>query len=272
MPLLTDTSIARLLGKDIIIEPFSENCLMPMGYDLRVGDFVYALDMRLLRPENGVYTLPPRSTIQILTKESVWVSSRIGGTLHSRVSLVSKGLSHISTTVDPGWTGPLLITLRNTLDREFKLKKDDRLVTMVLYRTQRRAKGRHKKPDFLRDILIDQVKEQIQEEVDEYMERIKPVLGDTELLKSFRKAVEAANQPMSSKIANSARRTMTLNAVKYFGLGVLYILGLAILGINFYWDKISWLFNNQPYDTEVFAAQAAMLTTLIFLGTKLQQD
>ncbi len=56
-----------------------------------------------------------------LGEEAIWVSRRIGGTYHPRVSLVSKGLGHISTTLDPPmvWTfsssgfQPYVISSRN---------------------------------------------------------------------------------------------------------------------------------------------------------------
>ncbi|MFB0515598.1 MAG: deoxycytidine triphosphate deaminase, partial [Candidatus Neomarinimicrobiota bacterium] len=122
MSLLTDVDIQKALGKDIVIEPFSKDSLTPVGYDFTVGNYVLSLEQGLLNPNHqGFYELPPKSTVQILTKESLWVSGRIGGTFHSKVSLVSKGLSHISTTLDPGWYGPLLITIRNNIDKPIRI-------------------------------------------------------------------------------------------------------------------------------------------------------
>src|SRR5947207_519243 len=135
MSLLTDRDIRKLLDKDIIISPFEEKSLTPVGYDFRVGTFVYSLDRHaLLTPVSGSYELPPKNTILILTKETLWVSGRIGGLFHSKVSLVSKGLSPIATTLDPGWFGPLLITFRNNTDRPISLQEGATFVTLVMFK------------------------------------------------------------------------------------------------------------------------------------------
>jgi deoxycytidine triphosphate deaminase len=98
MSYFSDKDIKKALNKDIVIEPFDPACLTPIGYDFRIGDYVFSLEHGLLEIANGCYELPPKSTIQVLTKEALWVSSRVAGTFHSKVSLVSRGLSHISTT------------------------------------------------------------------------------------------------------------------------------------------------------------------------------
>ncbi len=130
MSLLTDKDITKLLGKDIVIDNFFPEGVTPVGYDFHVGDFVYSLDQcSLIKPVDGYYDLPPESTILILTRESLWVSKRIGGLFHSKVSLVTQGLSHIATTLDPNWFGPLLITFRNNNKTPFKLQENRLLLT-----------------------------------------------------------------------------------------------------------------------------------------------
>src|SRR3990170_3677287 len=166
MSLLTDRDIRRLLGKDIVIEPFSEDGLTPVGYDFHIGDFVYSLEGGLLEPTEGFYILPAESTIQILTKESLWVSKRIAGLFHSKVSLVSKGLSHISTTLDPNWYGPLLITLRNNNKTPFKISVSSAFVTLVMFKVLTPTQTPHNKPAFRRDILTNQLNDQTQGYID----------------------------------------------------------------------------------------------------------
>lgn len=60
------------------------------------------------------------------------------GTIHSRVSLVSQGFGHISTTVDPTWKGPLLIALNNPSSEKKRLILEDAgktqaFATLILY-------------------------------------------------------------------------------------------------------------------------------------------
>jgi hypothetical protein len=53
-------------------------------------------------------------TVLIPTKELVFINSgKIGGTIHSRVRLECAGFGHISSTVDPWWSGSLLMAINN---------------------------------------------------------------------------------------------------------------------------------------------------------------
>lgn len=73
------------------------------------------------------------STVSIFTREALWVSRRIGGTYHPRVSLVAKGLSNISTTLDPQWYGLSLITVNNTTADEIEIRVGEAFVSVMLY-------------------------------------------------------------------------------------------------------------------------------------------
>lgn len=87
--------------------------------------------------ESAVYNnhkkiiIPPRETVCILTQEALWVSRKISGTYHSRVSLSAKGLSNISTTLDPKWTGHSLISLTNSSDRNQEIDVGTGIVTLT---------------------------------------------------------------------------------------------------------------------------------------------
>ncbi len=51
-----------------------------------------------------LYTyIPPRDTALVLSKEYLQIPRYISGNVFSRVSTVSSGLGHISTTIDPLW-------------------------------------------------------------------------------------------------------------------------------------------------------------------------
>ncbi|MEQ6856294.1 hypothetical protein AAHH17_17665 [Lysinibacillus capsici] len=80
---------------------------------------------------NKKIIIPPRETVCILTEEVLWVSRRISGTYHSRVSLSAKGLSNISTTLDPKWTGYSLISLTNSSDQNQEIDVGTGIVTLT---------------------------------------------------------------------------------------------------------------------------------------------
>ena len=70
-------------------------------------------------------TIPPESSVIIETNESIWVSNKIAGTYHSKVKLVSRGLSHIGTTLDPLYIGSSLIAIHNNSNQEIYLTPEE---------------------------------------------------------------------------------------------------------------------------------------------------
>lgn len=254
MSLLTDQDIKKLLGKDIVIEPFYEDGLTPVGYDFHIGDFIYSLEKGLLEPNDGVYELPAKSTIQILTKESLWVSSRIGGVFHSKVSLVSKGLSHIATTLDPLWYGPLLITLRNNTDEPFIVDDGAAFVTLLMFKVNTPTKTPHNKPAFRQDILL-----QFNSQTENYIKKVGSLIGKPQVLQKFEQAVKNANKPMLSKISTSMNTRFWHNTIVSLLTVILYLIIIILSGLQFYWNKINWFFNGIPYDSNIFLAQVTAI-------------
>ncbi|HEU5377764.1 MAG TPA: hypothetical protein VFV38_20265 [Ktedonobacteraceae bacterium] len=267
MTVLTDVDIKRVLGKDIVIEPYSPNALTPVGYDFSIGDFVFSLEYGLLDPQNDCYMLPAKSTVQILTKESLWVSGRIAGAFHSRVSLVSKGLSHISTTLDPGWYGPLLITLRNNTDKEISLKVGSFFVTLMFFRVQTPTRTPSWKPEFRKDILTTQLSNQ----TERYIEKIQLILGNPRILEEFKHKVEAANRPMYSKIWLSVQNRGWREMWRGIGIVALSLLVICSVTLQFYWDQVKWLFMNVKYDSTIVTAQIACVALFISLLSTLRR-
>ncbi|RJO61024.1 hypothetical protein C4544_03925 [candidate division WS5 bacterium] len=261
MSYFSDVDIRKALNKDIVIEPFLPDCLTPIGYDFRVGDFVFSLEKGLLDLVDKYYELPPKSTIQILTMELLWVSPRVGGTFHSKVSLVSKGLSHISTTLDPQWYGRLLITLRNNTDTPIRIKIGETFVTLIFARVRTPTRSPHNKPPLREDILLNQLNQQ----TDNYIKKITSLLNNKTAEASFEKKVRDANQPMVTKVVSSVRsmdREERLHLVLKGAL-VSAIMFLAVL--NFLWNFIKPLFNGIAYDSKVFAVQVTAIIALISL-------
>jgi deoxycytidine triphosphate deaminase len=88
--------------------------------------------------------LPPRSTVIVATNESIWVSHNIAGTYHSKVKLVSKGIGHIGTTLDPDFLGVALIALHNLSESEVSLEPgEDTFVSITFHYLKTRATAAH---------------------------------------------------------------------------------------------------------------------------------
>lgn len=76
--------------------------------------------------------VPPNGTALILTEESVWVSKKITGSYHSKVGVVSLGIGHIGTTLDPGWVGQSLIAVHNHTNDPIAIPVGSTFVSLML--------------------------------------------------------------------------------------------------------------------------------------------
>ncbi|MBW4678723.1 MAG: deoxycytidine deaminase [Microcoleus vaginatus WJT46-NPBG5] len=161
--------------KGIAIEPFEKKSLTPVGYDLRVGKRGFSLkNKRELNIEGKTkIEIQPNDTVVIETLESVSLSKKIGATIHSMASLVVlQGLSHISTTIDPGWSGKLLISFHNYRDSFVELEFKEVFCTVCFYRVESEAKvPLVREAD--RDDLLRQLKQKCKEEEQKEEERNK---------------------------------------------------------------------------------------------------
>ena len=144
-----DLNTCRQELKDIIIAPFDSNKCKGIGYNLSPTEFCYSVRKKRLlkvhKTDNEVYVLiPPHDTVLTISNEYLKVSSELAGCFLSRVRPVTSGLGNISTTLDPGWNGMLLLPISNPSSKRVKLviktQNDDKLepvaiVTMLLWRT-----------------------------------------------------------------------------------------------------------------------------------------
>lgn len=62
-----------------------------------------------------------KDTVLVVSHEFVSVPANIAGYVVSRVSKVSDGFGHVSTSIDPNWTGALLIGLSNPTNKAIKV-------------------------------------------------------------------------------------------------------------------------------------------------------
>lgn len=82
---------------------------------------------------NDIIIIPANDTALIETEEVISVNYRIGGTYHSKVGLVTQGIGHIGTTLDPGYTGQSLIAIHNHSKNPIIISVGDTFVTVVFY-------------------------------------------------------------------------------------------------------------------------------------------
>ena len=75
----------------------------------------------------------PRATTLIETREVLALGANIGGTYHSKVGLVSKGLGHIGTMVGPNFSGDSLIAIQNISEELIVLSVGESFVSVVFH-------------------------------------------------------------------------------------------------------------------------------------------
>jgi len=145
---------------EMFISPFDtcnpDERLTPAGFNFSFTNFIISLNNKCLYElqeenikddvyESQIYfNLEAGDTALALTGETIWVSGSIAGTFHSKVTYASLGLGQISTTLDPGWHGQLLISMSNPNKEQIKVivgnrKKDKCIqyktfITLCLYR------------------------------------------------------------------------------------------------------------------------------------------
>ena len=148
--MLSDTDIKQQIEdrknnptEGIYINPFEEKYLTPVGYDFRVGlkGFSWKNKREIDIEKEREIEIEPNDTVVIETLESVSLSKEVGATIHAMVSkAVLYGLSHISTTIDPGWTGKLLISVSNYRDSSVVLRFRDSFCTVCFHKMESESK------------------------------------------------------------------------------------------------------------------------------------
>lgn len=280
LTMLTDTDIKRALGRHIWIQPYNEDNLTPVGYDFSVADFVYSLQSGPIEPINSLYEILPGETVLILTKELLWVSKRIGGSFHSKVSLVSKGFSHISTTLDPDWSGRLLIAMTNQSKQKLNLHEGETFVTLILFYTRSMATKRHNKPERRRDILLELMKSLVQPNSwqketeaalkvnnDRMIAKFMDIFKDSETQHRFEQQVrELEHNPFLRDLRH--RRTRLLGLAWRHSISLLsWVALILLLTLPLYFTTLTSL----KYDTQVAGAQIVGVLTLFLFMTRMSR-
>ncbi len=117
MILSAQETLRRLQGGDLVIQPYNPASQQPASYDLR------AAEDTVLR--KGACTL-------VHSIERVELPADIAATLRCRSSFARRGALLGGGFVDPGFRGELTLCLVNAGDDDIPLKREDRVVQMIL--------------------------------------------------------------------------------------------------------------------------------------------
>lgn len=114
----------------LTIFPYDARCQKLASYDLTPTIIAMSSKKGMLETvyretgylQDRYYILVhPKDTVLIVSNEYIIVPHYIAGYISSRVSKVVEGFGHISTTIDPNWSGAMLIAVSNPSNQMLKI-------------------------------------------------------------------------------------------------------------------------------------------------------
>jgi dCTP deaminase len=130
MPILSDADItAKLLSKELTIDPFYEKNLTPNGYDLTIDEIV--IPSRSIQEKEGEVEIPPMTWFAVSTKEYVKLSAKVTAQLWIRTSHARRGVLASFGKIDAGFEGTLTLSSFNASDKPVTLTIGDTYAQMV---------------------------------------------------------------------------------------------------------------------------------------------
>lgn len=130
MAILSDTDItAKLLSKELSIEPFFEKNLTPNGYDLTIDEIV--IPKESVQVKEGEVEIPPLTWFAVSTREYVKLSAMVTAQLWIRTSHARKGVLASFGKIDAGFEGTLTLSSFNSSHEPVTLSIGDTYAQMV---------------------------------------------------------------------------------------------------------------------------------------------
>jgi dCTP deaminase len=130
MSILSDGDLtAKLLNKEIKIEPFFEKNLTPNGYDLTIDEIV--IPKLELQSKEGEVEIPALTWFAVSTKEYIKLSARVAAQLWLRTSHARKGIMCSFGKIDAGFEGTLTLSSFNASDKSITLTIGETFAQMV---------------------------------------------------------------------------------------------------------------------------------------------
>jgi deoxycytidine triphosphate deaminase len=125
----------KILDK-ILISPFIPEGLEPASYDIHLGKVCFSHATGKVREigPGDTLVIKPGETVSIESLEYIGLPQDIMALINSRTDFVIRGLSQISTHVDPGFHGRLFQTIANLSNRDIKLKFGDPIAHLTFFK------------------------------------------------------------------------------------------------------------------------------------------
>ena len=138
MTLMHADDIRAAMAEEILtIDDYSDACLEPASYNLRLGDEAITSSHR--EKENpsrrGLFTIPAGDFALVKTLERVRLSPRAAGHIGLRSHYAKRGLDMLAgPQIDPGFDGHLVVGLTNLSPRDIIIPYREQFCTVEFYR------------------------------------------------------------------------------------------------------------------------------------------
>lgn len=159
--MLSKTDIEKELGKGLCIFPLHYENIKENSINMTIGQNAWAMKSgEIIREDSGKYkikknptrdvikiekgksaivreknksflVLLPLSTTIVETSEVIALSNYLGGTVHSKVGIVAKGVGDTGTMLGPCYAGHLMIALHNSTDEVIALRVGTTFISLV---------------------------------------------------------------------------------------------------------------------------------------------
>ncbi|MHC1610637.1 MAG: dCTP deaminase [Candidatus Methanospirareceae archaeon] len=138
MALLTDGEIKKKISEGVLkIENFSEDCLEPASYDMRLGEqaFKSRHERGLINiKDSGMITIEPGEFTILTTHERIELPKNIAGHIGLRSHYARKGVILLSgPQIDPGFKGLLTVAVYNVGPRDVVIPFLEKFCTTEYY-------------------------------------------------------------------------------------------------------------------------------------------
>jgi deoxycytidine triphosphate deaminase len=112
----------------IVVDPFSDKLIGPVGYELRVGtEYLSLRDPYNTKKldEGDVLTIDPSETVLVLTEEYLCLPKTIAGSVVPKARHIFTGLVLNTTRVEPTWYGKLVVGITNVGKNPLRLMRGE---------------------------------------------------------------------------------------------------------------------------------------------------
>lgn len=140
---LSERDIGEVIGRNLLIYPFSANRVDSCTVDLTASKLAWSLKTKESACCNDLITCKPNDTVMVVTTESVALFKNLCGVCCSGVSLATEGAVTNTTPVKCGWIGKLIITIYNPTQKDITFAVNSKIAVLLI--SQMRTKT-HKKP------------------------------------------------------------------------------------------------------------------------------